>query len=210
MDSGQRDVMRQPLQRELDTQEHLTPRDIALTPIRDSSSVDAREVDGRVPILRESSSSNALEIWRPSVECLDNRVKVRWRALDALRGLVVALMLFVDLNGVNFPAIGHADWDGCHLADVVMPCFLFVTGVTSTWTSREAIELSVPTRKKSMWSMTIRCLKLFLLGFLLQNHGVKEDQYSVFDKVDLGTCRVMGILQRIALCSWVRIFFQNC
>lgn len=199
MDSGQRDAMRQPFQRELDTQEHLTPSDIGL---RDASSADARELDGRVPMLQESSSSNALEIWRPSVELVDNRVKVRWRALDALRGLVVALMLFVDLNGGNFPAIGHSEWNGCNLADIVMPGFLFVTGVTSTWTSRDAIE--VQPRNKSMWTMTIRCLKLFLLGFLLQNHGVKEDRYSVFDKVDLGTCRIMGILQRIALCSWVR------
>ena len=39
------------------------------------------------------------------------------------------LMVLVDDAGGEWPIIGHAPWNGCNLADFVMPFFLFIVGV---------------------------------------------------------------------------------
>lgn len=38
-------------------------------------------------------------------------------------------MILVDDAGGEWPAIGHAPWNGCNLADFVMPFFLFIVGM---------------------------------------------------------------------------------
>ena len=47
-----------------------------------------------------------------------------------LQGSVTELevMLIVDTLGDLYPSIGHAPWDGLHLADLVMPYFLLISG----------------------------------------------------------------------------------
>lgn len=40
------------------------------------------------------------------------------------------LMMLVDYAGSIFPAIAHVPWNGLHLADFVMPFFLFVAGIS--------------------------------------------------------------------------------
>jgi predicted acyltransferase len=40
------------------------------------------------------------------------------------------LMMLVDYAGVVFPFICHSPWNGVHLADFVMPFFLFIAGVS--------------------------------------------------------------------------------
>ncbi|KAK4339674.1 hypothetical protein RND71_041136 [Anisodus tanguticus] len=53
----------------------------------------------------------------------------RVASLDIFRGLTVALMILVDDAGGEWPMIGHAPWNGCNLADFVMPFFLFIVGM---------------------------------------------------------------------------------
>jgi predicted acyltransferase len=43
--------------------------------------------------------------------------------------LVLQLMILVDGAGGEWPVIGHAPWNGCNLADFVMPFFLFIVGM---------------------------------------------------------------------------------
>lgn len=38
-------------------------------------------------------------------------------------------MILVDYGGSIFPIIAHVPWNGIHLADLVMPFFLFVAGI---------------------------------------------------------------------------------
>lgn len=38
-------------------------------------------------------------------------------------------MILVDHAGGDWPEISHAPWNGCNLADFVMPFFLFIVGV---------------------------------------------------------------------------------
>ena len=39
------------------------------------------------------------------------------------------LMILVDDAGGAYPRIDHSPWNGCTLADFVMPFFLFIVGV---------------------------------------------------------------------------------
>lgn len=38
-------------------------------------------------------------------------------------------MVLVDDAGGEWPVIGHAPWNGCNLADFVMPFYLFIVGM---------------------------------------------------------------------------------
>ncbi|KAG5130284.1 hypothetical protein JHK84_036681 [Glycine max] len=53
----------------------------------------------------------------------------RVATLDAFRGLTIVLMVLVDDAGGAYPRIDHSPWNGCTLADFVMPFFLFIVGV---------------------------------------------------------------------------------
>ncbi len=55
-------------------------------------------------------------------------------SLDVFRGLTIVLMILVNSQGTRMPyyLLEHAAWNGCTLADIVFPCFLFIVGVTIT------------------------------------------------------------------------------
>lgn len=62
----------------------------------------------------------------------------RFYALDALRGLAIGLMVFVNWAG-NWslpPAFGHSEWDGITLADTVFPGFLVAMGTAMPYATR--------------------------------------------------------------------------
>ncbi|WJX80086.1 heparan-alpha-glucosaminide N-acetyltransferase [Trifolium repens] len=117
----------------------------------------------------------------------------RVASLDIFRGLTVALMILVDDAGEQWPVIGHAPWNGCHLADFVMPFFLFIVGM--------AIPLSLkkmPNKLLAVKRVIVRTLKLLFWGLLLQgsfSHAPDHLSYGV----DMKQIRWCGILQRIAL-----------
>ena len=52
----------------------------------------------------------------------------RLGSLDAVRGMTVVLMIFVDNVGDWLPRVDHSPWDDITLADFVMPFFLFMVG----------------------------------------------------------------------------------
>src|SRR5436305_4936891 len=63
----------------------------------------------------------------------------RIEALDALRGLAIALMIFVNNPGDHdaMPSqFVHADWHGFRLAELVFPLFLFSAGISMALSRR--------------------------------------------------------------------------
>jgi predicted acyltransferase len=116
----------------------------------------------------------------------------RHESVDVLRGIAVAAMVIVNNPGSwtdGYPFLAHSDWDGCTLADLVFPLFLFVVGISIT--------LSVGARRDRGEAATgvaagilRRAAFLFALGLLLNG----------FPHLDLATLRIPGVLQRIALC----------
>ncbi|XP_058216332.1 uncharacterized protein LOC131327276 isoform X2 [Rhododendron vialii] len=121
----------------------------------------------------------------------------RVASLDIFRGLTVALMILVDDAGGEWPMIGHAPWNGCHLADFVMPFFLFIVGMSIVLAFKKIPNHMIATKK-----VILRTLKLLFWGLLLQggfSHAPDDLTYGV----DMKKIRWCGILQRIALSYFV-------
>lgn len=117
----------------------------------------------------------------------------RLASLDVFRGLSVFLMMLVDYSGSIFPVLAHSPWNGVHLADFVMPFFLFISGI-----SLAIVYKKVSNRMHATWKVVQRFLYLLFLGILLQGgylHGITSMTYGV----DLERIRWLGILQRIAI-----------
>ena len=117
---------------------------------------------------------------------------VRLRSLDALRGVAVAAMILVNNQGGDevYAPLRHALWNGCTVADLIFPLFLFVIGV--------AITLSLEARQsRPGWRLygSIARRTLVLLGLGLFLNG-----FPLFDWTEM---RFPGVLQRIALCYLV-------
>uniref|UniRef100_A0A7N0UUJ7 Heparan-alpha-glucosaminide N-acetyltransferase catalytic domain-containing protein n=1 Tax=Kalanchoe fedtschenkoi TaxID=63787 RepID=A0A7N0UUJ7_KALFE len=117
----------------------------------------------------------------------------RIATLDAFRGLTIVLMILVDDAGESYARIDHSPWNGCTLADFVMPFFLFIVGVAITLALKKIPKLSSAIRK-IVW----RSIKLLFWGIILQggySHAPDDLAYGV----DMKVIRWCGILQRIAL-----------
>ena len=94
--------------------------------------------------------------------------------------------------------IGHAAWNGLHLADFVMPWFLVIVGF-SLALSTESARVRKASKSALAKKACIRAAKLFALGLIVQ--GGENQQW--FPAYDLASLRFMGVLQRIAICFLV-------
>ncbi|KAL5216458.1 hypothetical protein ABZP36_007859 [Zizania latifolia] len=115
----------------------------------------------------------------------------------------VQLMILVDGVGGEWPVIGHAPWNGCNLADFVMPFFLFPSPSRS-----DLLSPRIPDRSRAVQRVVIRTLKLLFWGILLQggySHAPDELTYGV----DMKHIRWCGILQMIALASFIIVIKQE-
>ncbi|XP_073144351.1 uncharacterized protein [Henckelia pumila] len=117
----------------------------------------------------------------------------RVACLDIFRGLTVALMILVDDAGGEWPVIGHAPWNGCNLADFVMPFFLFIVGMAIALALKR-----IPDWRAAISKVVLRTLKLLFWGLLLQG-GYSHAPDNLTYGVDMKKMRWCGILQRIAL-----------
>lgn len=115
----------------------------------------------------------------------------RLASLDVFRGITIALMIVVNNPGsdVSYSFLEHADWNGWTLADLVFPFFLFIVGVAIPYSFGDRIAQG-ESRRKLLLKVVRRSIVLFMLGLFLNG----------FPYYDLATLRVMGVLQRIALC----------
>ncbi|PIN10307.1 heparan-alpha-glucosaminide N-acetyltransferase [Handroanthus impetiginosus] len=121
----------------------------------------------------------------------------RVATLDAFRGLTIVLMILVDDAGGAYPRIDHSPWNGCTLADFVMPFFLFIVGVAIALALKRIPKVNHAIRK-----ITLRTLKLLFWGILLQG-GYSHAPDNLSYGVDMKKIRWCGILQRIALVYFV-------
>jgi predicted acyltransferase len=124
----------------------------------------------------------------------------RFRALDVLRGLTLALMIVVNMqigDGKSYAPLLHAGWDGLTLTDLVFPTFMFVVGTTLTFTLEkyEPLGDAAVLRKIAM-----RTALIFLCGYLLYWFPFfRVDGTGHFVLAPIAYTRIFGVLQRIAL-----------
>ncbi len=122
----------------------------------------------------------------------------RLRSLDVFRGATVALMILVNNPGswsALYPPLAHAPWHGMTPTDLVFPFFLFAVG--------NALALVMPGfTAANFWPKVLRRTALiFLIGLLLNaSPFVRWDTSGELVLRSWETLRLMGVLQRIALC----------
>lgn len=118
-------------------------------------------------------------------------------SLDLLRGLTIFGMFLVNNPGTwgaIYPPFRHAEWNGCTFTDLIFPFFLFMVGMSVKLSLDSRIRNKVP-GKALVVQIVKRSALLFLLGLFLSAYkGMRTWE------LDLSTLRIMGVLQRIALC----------
>jgi predicted acyltransferase len=113
-------------------------------------------------------------------------------SLDVFRGMTIALMILVNNPGsweYVYAPLRHAEWHGWTPTDLVFPFFLFIVGVSLSFSlSRRKTQSSgaVPLYFK----IVRRAIILFGLGLCLR----------LIPQFDFSTLRIPGVLQRIAIC----------
>lgn len=125
----------------------------------------------------------------------------RFLSLDVFRGLTIALMIVVNTPGTGAKIYGyltHAQWFGFTLADLVYPSFLFAVGNAMSFSMLKMKQAPV----SEVWKKIIkRTLIIFLLGYLMYWFPFfKIGEDGGFMLKPFSETRVMGVLQRIALC----------
>lgn len=105
-------------------------------------------------------------------------------SLDVFRGVTMAAMVVVnnpgDWSQVYAPLL-HAEWNGWTPTDLIFPFFVFILGVSVTLSKRSLQPLPVILRRTAL---------IFALGLFL----------ALYPRFDFTTVRIMGVLQRLALC----------
>ena len=146
-------------------------------------------------------------------------MKQRYYSLDVFRGATVALMILVNNPGTwghIFAPLEHAPWHGCTPTDLVFPFFLFAVG--------NALAFVMPGLESGGTAFFLkkvfkRTALIFLIGlFLNWSPFVQWSNNELIFKhwVDpanpLKGIRILGVLQRIALCycfaSLIIYFFK--
>ncbi len=125
----------------------------------------------------------------------------RFLSLDIFRGLTIALMIVVNTPGTGAPLYSylvHAKWFGFTLADLVFPSFLFAMGNAMSFSMLKMRRQSTP----EFWTKIIkRTVIIFLLGYLMYWFPFfKFGDNGNFLWKPIAETRIMGVLQRIALC----------
>ena len=127
------------------------------------------------------------------------RAASRLASVEVLRGLTVAIMIMVNTSGDGahtYRFLVHSRWNGCTLADVVFPCFLFMVGISSVFSVSSRLGQGA-SRSQILAQAARRTLIIFALGLLVNS----------FPTFPLHTLRVFGVLQRIALCYFTTVLF---
>ncbi|MGI0105998.1 acyltransferase family protein [Salinimicrobium sp. WS361] len=124
----------------------------------------------------------------------------RFLALDVLRGLTVALMVLVNTPGswsTIYAPFKHAAWHGFTITDLVFPSFLFVVGNAMSFSMRKFDAQPDSVFLKKVFRRTI---KIFVIGLFLSAFPFVYRSGGELVLKDLSEMRIMGVLQRIALC----------
>src|SRR5258708_15345188 len=116
----------------------------------------------------------------------------RMVSLDVFRGITIAAMILVNDPGSwshIYAPLDHAEWNGWTPTDLIFPFFLFIAGVSMTLSFASRVARGI-TRGAMAIHVLRRSALIFAIGLFLNG----------FPFFDLHTIRIMGVLQRIALC----------
>jgi predicted acyltransferase len=116
-------------------------------------------------------------------------------SLDVARGITIAFMILVNNGGsglYSYAQLVHSAWNGWTLTDLVFPSFLFIAGISIVFSTETRLA-----RGESKTTLRLHVLRRSVILFLL---GLVVNGFPFFN---LGTLRIYGVLQRIAVCFLV-------
>ena len=122
----------------------------------------------------------------------------RFITLDIFRGMTICFMIIVNSPGsgaVHWAPLDHAEWFGFTPTDLVFPSFLFAVGNALSF-SKKKFESDATFLGK----IFKRTVIIFLLGYLMYWFPFMHRQEGAWVFNAFAATRVMGVLQRIALC----------
>ena len=116
----------------------------------------------------------------------------RLASIDILRGLAIIGMFLVTKKT---PALQlrHVEWFGCHIADLVYPLFLFLSGVSSSLSLRKYLATGEKQKPPSPKKAYLRLVKLFLVGLALSSISAGRL------KLEPGTLQCIALASALAL-----------
>jgi predicted acyltransferase len=125
----------------------------------------------------------------------------RFLSLDVFRGMTICFMIIVNTPGSGatpFAPLEHATWHGFTPTDLVFPSFLFAVGNAMSFSLDKYRELGSGAFFRKVFSRTVL---IFLLGYLMYWFPFfRLDAQHHMTGAPIGHTRIMGVLQRIALC----------
>jgi predicted acyltransferase len=123
----------------------------------------------------------------------------RFLSLDVFRGMTICFMIIVNNPGsdVAFWPLNHAKWDGFTPTDLVFPSFLFAVGNAMSFAMKRYQQMGNATVLSKIFKRTIL---IFLIGYLMYWFPFFSNHDGHWSLSPIGNTRIMGVLQRIALC----------
>ncbi|MDP4201245.1 MAG: DUF5009 domain-containing protein [Bacteroidota bacterium] len=132
---------------------------------------------------------------------LSASVSQRFTALDIFRGMTVCFMIIVNTPGngaTTYWPLLHANWHGFTPTDLVFPSFLFAVGNALSFAMKKWDKMS---QGQVVYSILKRTFLIFLAGYLMYWFPFFTfDAQSHLALSPISHTRIMGVLQRIALC----------
>jgi len=124
----------------------------------------------------------------------------RFLSLDVFRGMTICFMIIVNTPGSgasSFSPLEHAQWHGFTPTDLVFPSFLFAVGNAMSFSLGKYRQIS---NAAFLRKVIKRTLLIFLIGYLMYWFPFFRFDNGHIAAAPISDTRVMGVLQRIALC----------
>lgn len=129
-------------------------------------------------------------------------------SLDVMRGLTVALMILVNTALWGTPVYGqlqHSLWNGMTAADLVFPMFMFIMGVSVSFSLKR---FDYSPGKVVVGKIVKRTALIYIIGVVLDL--VEKGISGAIDGLDFSTLRFTGVLPRLAFSYGIASLMALC
>src|ERR1700743_3734225 len=123
----------------------------------------------------------------------------RFLSLDVFRGMTICFMISVNNPGSDmaFWPLHHAAWNGFTPTDLVFPSFLFAVGNAMSFAMKRYQQMGNAAVLSKIFKRTAL---IFLIGYLMYLFPLFKLTDGHWALSPIGNTRILGVLQRIALC----------
>ncbi|KAI4484369.1 hypothetical protein M0802_013114 [Mischocyttarus mexicanus] len=154
---------------------------------------DVIYIDDDLSVLQESE--------RPIQPAINvTRLSTRVQSVDTFRGIAILLMIFVNNGGGEYVFFNHSAWFGLTVADLVLPWFAWIMGLTIAISKKGEFRYTSSRIKIIMRNFT-RTLMLILIGLMLNSRKIFENFQG--KSYYLENLRFPGVLQLLAISYFV-------